>query len=313
MWRYWWRTNSLERNVLVGSVAPERKALPARSVSSSGLWRSRNPRVLLLLPSGATPLGDHPGTWLWWSCPRWRPSEMKAARPYGTVSPAPCCLSSSELRPFLRFGRTWGPGLHRCSRPGQTPPVLLHEEGWPSHGRCLTGCGTPGRGTPALRGLDATVVGTRGLAAICEALIVSASPGWGLSLRLLSDDGPGGWRGCVTSGPPLGPSAAGVGPCKSPRRSCQGCQAGRGLAKEYQATLSYAEHTLVALARTMPREAMTEAQETLFLSLQCSLVHSAALPATRCFGGETCSSSRWGVSPPPTWRGPCVPLLWAPL
>jgi hypothetical protein len=49
------------------------------------------------------------------------------------------------------------------------------------------------------------------------------------------------------------------------------------LAKECQATLSYAEHTLVALVRTLPREAMREAQETLFLSLQRSLAHSAAL------------------------------------
>jgi hypothetical protein len=50
----------------------------------------------------------------------------------------------------------------------------------------------------------------------------------------------------------------------------------KALAKECQATLSYAEHPLVALARTLPRETMTEAQETLFLSLQCSLAHSAA-------------------------------------
>jgi hypothetical protein len=51
------------------------------------------------------------------------------------------------------------------------------------------------------------------------------------------------------------------------------------LAKECQATLSYVEHTLVALARMLPREAMTEAQETVFLSLQRSLAHSAALAA----------------------------------
>jgi hypothetical protein len=49
------------------------------------------------------------------------------------------------------------------------------------------------------------------------------------------------------------------------------------LAKECLATLSYAEHTLVALARMLPREAMTEAQETLFLSLQRFLAYSAAL------------------------------------
>jgi hypothetical protein len=39
------------------------------------------------------------------------------------------------------------------------------------------------------------------------------------------------------------------------------------------------KHTLVALARTLPQETMTEAQETLFLSLQRSLAHSATLAA----------------------------------
>jgi hypothetical protein len=51
------------------------------------------------------------------------------------------------------------------------------------------------------------------------------------------------------------------------------------LALECQGTLLYAEHTVVALARTLQWEAMTEAQETLFLSLQRSLAHSAALAA----------------------------------
>jgi hypothetical protein len=49
------------------------------------------------------------------------------------------------------------------------------------------------------------------------------------------------------------------------------------LAKECQATLSYAEHTLVALARTLPWEAVTEAQETLFLSLAAKSAGNAVL------------------------------------
>jgi hypothetical protein len=68
------------------------------------------------------------------------------------------------------------------------------------------------------------------------------------------------------------------------------------LAKECQSTLSYPEHTLVALARMLPREAMTEAQETLFLSLQRSLAHSAALAAksdgNAVLRRRDCSSSR---------------------
>jgi hypothetical protein len=62
------------------------------------------------------------------------------------------------------------------------------------------------------------------------------------------------------------------------------------LAKECQATLLNAEHTLVALARTLPWEAMTEAQESLFLSLQWSLAHSAALAAKSA--GKSASEER---------------------
>jgi hypothetical protein len=99
-----------------------------------------------------------------------RPCPHPAAHPYRTVSSIPYCLSSSELcplRPFRHFG------LAALTN----SPVLLHGEGWPSHGRCPAGCGTPGRGTPVLRGLDATVVGTGGLVALREALHISTSAG----------------------------------------------------------------------------------------------------------------------------------------
>jgi hypothetical protein len=41
-------------------------------------------------------------------------------------------------------------------------------------------------------------------------------------------------------------------------------QLDEALAKECLATFLYAEHTLIALARTLPRNTMSEAQETLF-------------------------------------------------
>jgi hypothetical protein len=136
------------------------------------------------------------------------------------------------------------------------------------------GCGTPGRGTPALRGLDATVVGTgkRFTSALPQVegyrsdYYRSTAQGAdaAVSLQGLRED---------HHHQELVPAKAlTAAPVKDAKLD-------EALAKECLATLSYAEHTLVALARTLPREAMTEAQETFFLSLQCSLSHSAALAA----------------------------------
>jgi hypothetical protein len=57
------RMSSLERNVLAGSAAPERVASPAHSASSGEgePMEEEEPDGPLLLPSGATPIGDQPG------------------------------------------------------------------------------------------------------------------------------------------------------------------------------------------------------------------------------------------------------------
>jgi hypothetical protein len=210
------------------------------------------------------PSGTNRETWLWRCCPRWGPSVPSSS----SSCPPPITARPRSSAIFALFGIS------------EEPEALsfvafvswLHDEGWPSDGHCLTGCGAPGRGAPVRRGLDAPVVGTRSLAAIWEALDIDASPGWGLLLRLLPDDTPGGQCGCVTSGCPWGPPAAGVGPCKGPRRCTCEAKLDEAVAKECQATLSYAEHTLVAIARTLP-------WETLFLSLQRSPAHSATKSA----------------------------------
>jgi hypothetical protein len=80
------RMSSMEQNVLAGSAAPKREAP----------WIRRNQTVLPLFPTGR--LG----------CDRavrdeGRPCSHPAACPFRTLS-SPCCLSSSELRPFRHQG-----------------------------------------------------------------------------------------------------------------------------------------------------------------------------------------------------------------
>jgi hypothetical protein len=182
------RMSLLERNILAGLVAPERGASPAHSASSGegSLWIRRNLWVLLL-PSGATPLGDQPGDMVVTEL-----SEMKAVRAlirqliHTELYPLPPDVSrprSSAL--FALFGVSDEPGAPAFIATrglDELPPSFSTEKAdrlmdtalWDAEhqeeGHQHSGC----------------------LATIWEAFHVGTSQGCGLPFRLLWDDAPGG-------------------------------------------------------------------------------------------------------------------------
>jgi hypothetical protein len=89
------RMSSLLRNLSAVSAAPERSAPSSGEGEPMEEEEPEGP----LLPSGT--LRGH-------GCDgdEGRPCTHPSARPFGTVSSAPCSLSSSELRPLHPFQRS---------------------------------------------------------------------------------------------------------------------------------------------------------------------------------------------------------------